>query len=81
MPIYEYHCNNCGKFEELVAMDERFKVTCPDCGGKPQLMISKTYSKMANLFTKDGEGFTSVTYSNEEAKFRARNNMHKEDRV
>ncbi|MDR2945840.1 MAG: zinc ribbon domain-containing protein [Candidatus Adiutrix sp.] len=32
MPIYEFHCNGCGKdFEELV-LSRSEKITCPACG-------------------------------------------------
>lgn len=32
MPIYEYICQNCQKrFEVLVSLNSKAKVTCPDC--------------------------------------------------
>ena len=35
MPIYEFKCSSCSKkFEELVPMDKRDDVRCPDCGSK-----------------------------------------------
>ncbi len=34
MPIYEFHCPQCGRdFEELV-FNSREKVQCPGCGGQ-----------------------------------------------
>ncbi|MCU0722721.1 MAG: zinc ribbon domain-containing protein [Planctomycetes bacterium] len=35
MPIYEFVCEPCDKVFEVLfrSMDERKKVTCPDCGG------------------------------------------------
>jgi len=34
MPIYEYHCQDCGKnFEELVS-SEAAKVKCTECGSE-----------------------------------------------
>lgn len=80
MPIYEYECKRCGRFEELRDMDNRH-ASCPCCHGEAILLISKSIHKMFNPFTKDGEGFTSVQYSKEEARFRASHNMLKEDKV
>ncbi|KAF1086590.1 Zinc ribbon domain protein [Sporotomaculum syntrophicum] len=35
MPNYDFRCAECGhKFEVQVSMNDRDKVTCPDCGGK-----------------------------------------------
>ena len=32
MPIYEFHCRDCGRnFEELV-LGSQEKIVCPDCG-------------------------------------------------
>jgi putative FmdB family regulatory protein len=35
MPIYEYHCTDCGEdFERLVrSMFSKDAITCPTCGG------------------------------------------------
>ena len=34
MPLYQYACDQCGKtFEVLTGMDQRDRVTCPECGG------------------------------------------------
>ena len=33
MPLYEYHCQGCGKaFERIRTFKERDAVSCPDCG-------------------------------------------------
>ena len=43
MPIYEYHCPNCGhEFEELIFhREEADEVECPKCGyKKPQRGVS-----------------------------------------
>jgi putative FmdB family regulatory protein len=36
MPIYEYHCRECGeKFEKLVrSMNSPQEIECPKCGGR-----------------------------------------------
>ncbi|MGB9802748.1 FmdB family zinc ribbon protein [Desulfofundulus sp.] len=32
MPVYDFKCNSCGhKFTVLVGIDERDRVTCPQC--------------------------------------------------
>lgn len=36
MPIYDYHCDDCGNdFEKLVrSMFNQETISCPDCGGQ-----------------------------------------------
>ncbi len=36
MPIYEYHCSDCGTdFEKFLrSMFSKEAITCPDCGGE-----------------------------------------------
>jgi putative FmdB family regulatory protein len=36
MPIYEYHCKQCGKkFEKLVKLStQTAEIECPQCGGR-----------------------------------------------
>lgn len=37
MPVYDYHCRDCGKSFELVLSlkeHEKQKITCPECGSK-----------------------------------------------
>jgi putative FmdB family regulatory protein len=81
MPLYEYFCQKCdARFEQMREIEERLKTECPDCGNIARLLISRSNFKTYNPFTKDGEGFTSVTYRPEEAKYRARHNMQKEDK-
>ncbi|KIX11424.1 FmdB family zinc ribbon protein [Dethiosulfatarculus sandiegensis] len=31
MPIYEYHCSDCGKDFEILVFKSDEKVTCPEC--------------------------------------------------
>jgi putative FmdB family regulatory protein len=41
MPVYEYHCQNCGKsFEELKRMEDRGSAVCPECGGAAEKSLS-----------------------------------------
>ena len=41
MPIYEYKCENCGKFDKMQKISEPALDTCPECAGKVQRVISK----------------------------------------
>lgn len=43
MPIYEYHCSDCGDdFERFVrSMFSKEVITCPDCGSEH---VSKAFS-------------------------------------
>jgi len=35
MPIYEYKCNNCGRVQEfLVLNNQKQDIICPNCGSK-----------------------------------------------
>ena len=41
MPIYEYECENCGKFDKLQKFSDEILKVCPSCGGKAERIISK----------------------------------------
>ena len=60
MPIYEFHCEKCGRdFEELVrGGGSRPKVACPRCGGR------KCHKLMsASRFISKGADGTTVSSS------------------
>jgi len=40
MPIYEYECVNCGKFEEVQQINEEKLKKCPKCNGDIRRLIS-----------------------------------------
>ena len=86
MPVYEYYCPTCKIiFEELKSEKDRDRMECPDCGGKVERKFSTFKFKMLDNFHKvsniasDGEGFTSVQMSKQEANRRARANAGKYD--
>ena len=82
MPMYDYHCQNCGKdTDKLVTYEGRDLVSCPDCGDRVIRKVSDFSFKMYNPFTKDGEGFTSKTYSTEEYKERIKHSIAKDVKV
>lgn len=41
MPIYEYHCNQCGTFEKMQKISEEPLTQCPVCSEKVKRIISK----------------------------------------
>jgi len=41
MPIYEYRCENCGKFEHSQKITDQPLIRCPKCGGQVQRLISR----------------------------------------
>lgn len=52
VPIYEYHCQECGEeFEELVRSAR--EIECPECGGED---IRKLVSRFGFSFTAEDKG-------------------------
>lgn len=51
MPIYEYKCETCGKFEFLHGAGEGALTRCPKCGSPVQKLIS---SRMGIIFHGSG---------------------------
>lgn len=80
MPIYEYQCQRCGSnFERLFPSESRDFASCEECGAKVTRKVSKFSWKWYNRFSIDGEGFTSVQMSKQEARERAKANAGKYD--
>jgi putative FmdB family regulatory protein len=65
MPIYEYRCENCGKFEKLQKITEEALTNCPECDGKVERLISKNVG-----IVYKGSGFYKT--DNTQLKDRAR---------
>ena len=40
MPLYEYQCARCGRFEVIRKFSDEPLVTCPTCGGEIQKLLS-----------------------------------------
>lgn len=56
MPIYDYKCENCGKFEKMQRITDPVLAECPTCGGKVQRVISKNVGivfKGGGFYTTD----------------------------
>lgn len=41
MPIYEYKCSNCGKFELTQSIKDNPLTHCPTCNAEVQRLIGK----------------------------------------
>lgn len=79
-PLYDYFCQGCGKsFEKLQSYEGRDLVSCPDCGDRVDREVSNFNWKWFNRFTKDGEGFSTVSYHPDEYRERIRANAGKYD--
>lgn len=62
MPIREYECKNCGKFEEIHFHVNDILTTCPKCGKEIQLIISTCNHKF------NGPGFYVNDYKTTKVK-------------
>ena len=56
MPIYEYQCPKCGKFDAIQKMSDRPLKTHDACGSKVQKLMS------ASAFSFKGSGFYITDY-------------------
>jgi putative FmdB family regulatory protein len=62
MPLYEYHCPECGKdYDEFRSLENRdAEGKCPGCGGtKPERKISLFASSWGSHFGTVGGGSAS----------------------
>jgi putative FmdB family regulatory protein len=56
MPLYEYHCKKCGRFENLQRLSDGPLSACPTCGGAVERLIS------APAFQFKGTGWYVTDY-------------------
>ena len=56
MPLYEYHCLKCGRFETLQKFSDGLLAACPTCGGTVERLIS------APAFQFKGTGWYVTDY-------------------
>lgn len=57
MPLYEYHCEKCGRFETLQKFSEGPLAACLTCGGSVERLLS------APAFQFKGSGFYITDYA------------------
>jgi putative FmdB family regulatory protein len=62
MPIYEYHCQQCGVFEVSQRITESPLTTCPTCEGEIRRLISLT------SFVLKGSGWYATDYARANGK-------------
>jgi putative FmdB family regulatory protein len=62
MPIFEFHCQNCGKeFEHLVFRTDE-EVKCPECGQESvNKLMSTCAAKVGHKFTSTSKAGASCT--------------------
>lgn len=62
MPIYEYHCNDCGDaFEKFLrSMFSKDIITCPTCGSEN---VAKGFSMFGTAGSSNGGAATSSAAS------------------
>ena len=56
MPLYEYHCSKCGRFETLQKFSDGPLAACPTCSGAVERLIS------APAFQFKGTGWYVTDY-------------------
>ena len=56
MPIYEYECKNCGRFEKWQSIKSEPLKICPKCSRK----VKKLLSTVSFIFS--GSGFYTTDY-------------------
>ena len=72
MPIYEYHCVDCGKdFEFMQKFSDPPKTVCPDCGGELKKLISQC------TFHLKGTGWYATDYANKSSSGSSGKSHHK----
>lgn len=63
MPLYEYHCDGCGKNLEIMQkISEAPKKKCPECGGKLEKILS------SSSFHLKGTGWYKTDFAGAPAK-------------
>ena len=63
MPIYEYECENCGRFEHIHLSGEKALKLCPTCKEKGKKIKVSKLTSAAGLRFK-GSGFYITDYAN-----------------
>jgi len=74
MPIYEYKCAKCGKFEKLQKVGEDALTHCPSCEGEVERLISKNVGVVFK-----GSGFYKTDNSQVKDRVRSLNKERQKD--
>ncbi len=73
MPVYDYRCQHCGKFEMVQKITAPPLQECPTCGGKVERLISRNIGIVFK-----GSGFYA-TDSREKDRLRQLNRERQKD--
>ncbi|MGR6835136.1 FmdB family zinc ribbon protein [Syntrophomonas erecta] len=74
MPIYDYKCEKCGRFEKMQKITESALTECPTCGGQVQRLISKNVGIMFK-----GSGFYCTDHNRIKDQARSLNKERQKD--
>lgn len=74
MPIYDYECPQCGRFEKMQRITEEALVDCPACGQPVKRLISKNVGIMFK-----GAGFYNTDIKAAKAQARELNKERQKD--
>ena len=68
MPIYEYTCPVCGKFEKMQKITAEPLAVCPDCGSEVQRVIGPVgiHFKGSGFYSTDKAGKNALRKMNDE---------------
>ncbi|KJS83922.1 MAG: hypothetical protein JM58_11800 [Peptococcaceae bacterium BICA1-8] len=72
MPIYDYRCEECGKFQVTQGIKEKALNQCPTCGNPIKRLISKN----VNIILK-GSGFYSTDNKTSSTNIKSENSGSK----
>lgn len=71
MPIYEYACGNCGRFEQFQKMSDEPLETCPSCGAPVRRVIGSNVNiifKGSGFYTTDNRSKEYTEKAKSESK-------------
>lgn len=74
MPIYEYKCENCGKFDKMQKFSDDPLTNCPKCDGAVEKLISKSVGVVFK-----GSGFYATDSQHLKDRARSLNNERQKD--
>ncbi|MGI5921116.1 MAG: FmdB family zinc ribbon protein [Syntrophomonadaceae bacterium] len=74
MPVYDYKCSNCGRFEQTQKITEPALTKCPTCGGPVKRLISKNVGIVFK-----GSGFYTTDHERPKSRARSVNKERQKD--
>jgi len=74
VPIYEYRCEKCGKFEKMQKYSDPILEQCPECGSRAERLISRNVGVVLK-----GSGFYKNDSQAVKDKARALNKERQKD--